>query len=66
MKQLTKKTIEKNGNGIGGITLKWFGNYITNRKQYILISNIENTDLKDFACGVPQGSILGPLFFLYM
>ena len=29
--------------GIGGITLKWFGNYLTNRKQYIQISNIKNT-----------------------
>ena len=27
--------------GIGGTTLKWFENYSTNRKQYILISNIK-------------------------
>ena len=50
--------------GIGGTTLKWFENYLTNRKQYIQISNIKKTDLKDVVCGVPQGSILGPLLFL--
>ena len=44
--------------------LKWFEKYLTNRKQYIQISNIKNTDLKDVVCGVPQGSILGPLLFL--
>ena len=48
----------------GRITLKWFGNYLTNRKQYIQISNIKNTDLKDVACRALQGSILGPLLFL--
>ena len=26
-----------------GITLKWFENYLRNRKQYIQISNIKNT-----------------------
>ena len=50
--------------GIGKTTLKWFGNYLTNRKQHIQISNIKNTDLKDVVCRVPQGSILGPLLFL--
>ena len=49
---------------IGRITLKWFEKYLTNRKQYIHISNIKNTDLKDVACGALQGSILGPLLFL--
>ena len=51
--------------GIGETTLTWFKNYLTNRKQYIHISNIKKkTDLKDVVCGVPQGSILGPLLFL--
>ena len=27
--------------GIGGTTLKWFENHLTNRKQYIQISNIK-------------------------
>ena len=50
--------------GIVRITLKWFENYLTNRKQYIQISKTKNTDLKDVVCGVPQRSILGPLLFL--
>ena len=28
--------------GISGTTLKWFENYLTNRKQYIQISNMKN------------------------
>ena len=50
--------------GIGGNTFKWFENYLTNRKQCIHTSNIKNTDLIDVVCGVPQGSMLGPLLFL--
>ena len=50
--------------GTGGTTLKRFENFVTNRKQYIQISKMKNTDLKHVVCGVPQGSILGPLLFL--
>ena len=49
---------------IGGITLKFFENYLTNRKHYFQISNIKNTNLKDVVCGVSHESILGPLLFL--
>ena len=34
------------------------------QKTIYAVSNIKNTDLKDVVCGVPQASILGPLFFL--
>ena len=50
--------------GIGEITLKCFENYLTNRKQYIQISNIKNTNLKDVIWGVLQGSILSLFLFL--
>ena len=50
--------------GTGRIILKWFENYLTNRKKYIQISNIKNTDLKDVVCRVFQGSIFGPLLYL--
>ena len=39
-------------------------NYLTNRKQYIQISDIKNTDFKAVVFGLPQRSILGPLLFL--
>ena len=42
----------------------WFKNYLSNRKQFIQINNEENTELETITCGVPQGSILGPLLFL--
>ena len=42
----------------------WFKNNLSNRKQFIQINNKENTKLEIITCGVPQGSILGPLLFL--
>ena len=41
-----------------------FKNYLSRRKQYIQINNEEDTELETITCGVPQGSILGPLLFL--
>ena len=44
-------------------TLKWFTSYLTDRKQRITL-NSETSDDLSTVCGVPQGSILGPLLFL--
>ena len=49
--------------GIRDIALSWFKSYLSNRTQYVHINGI-NSDLKDITCGVPQGSVLGPLLFL--
>ena len=42
--------------GVRGNNLKLLQSYFQNRKQYIAYKNV--------ICGVPQGSILGPLLFL--
>ena len=37
--------------------------YLTNRQQFVTINNSRTTS-KSVTCGVPQSSVLGPLFFL--
>ena len=49
--------------GIRGIVLKWFTSYLENRKQYTVLANYDS-GLESVKCGVPQGSVLGPLLFL--
>ena len=53
--------------GIKGKNLSWFESYLTGRKQYIKFEINDNngkTGLLKITCGVPQGSILGPLLFI--
>ena len=40
--------------GIKGKNLAWFRSYLTNRKQYIQITNDSKSDLRYTTCGVPH------------
>ena len=50
--------------GIKGTNFVWFRSHLTNRKQYVQISNYGKSDLRNTTCRIPQASILGPLLFL--
>src|ERR1043165_1920485 len=49
--------------GIRGISNVWFCEFLNNRSQYVYFKG-QLSISKPINCGVPQGSILGPLLFL--
>ena len=49
--------------GIRDNMLSWFQSYLSNRKQYASITG-EQSESLEINCGVPQGSVIGPLLFL--
>ena len=49
--------------GLSNSIILWVQSYLKNRTQRTLANNILS-EVRTIECGVPQGSILGPLFFL--
>ena len=46
--------------GIKDRELSWFSSYLFDRKQFVIFTG-QNSEMQPIVCGVPQGSILGPL-----
>lgn len=52
--------------GIRGTALKWFESYLSGRTFSVMVGDLSSSSAP-LSCGVPQGSILGPILFsLYM
>ena len=49
--------------GIRGNAFKLLKSYLTGRTQYVIYDGVQSATLP-IKCGVPQGSILGPLLFI--
>ena len=49
--------------GIQGTVLSWFRSYLTKRFQ-IVSTQGTHSDQIELCCGVPQGSVLGPILFI--
>ena len=49
--------------GIEGNVLNWIKAWLSNRQQRVVIDG-KNSNYKNVTSDVPQGSVLGPIFFL--
>ena len=48
--------------GVSSQSLTWFRSYLSDRKQRTFIDGAQS-DFCNITCGIPQGSIFGPLLF---
>jgi len=55
----------QNDFGISGTVLEWFSSYF-NGRTFSVLANGYQSESKTLSCGVPQGSVLGPILFLLL
>ena len=51
--------------GMNTNATEWFNSYLSGRTQFVDLGGVHSKP-NTISCGVPQGSILGPLLFLIM
>ncbi len=49
--------------GVKGTVLDWFRSYLSDRTQSIALPGGTRSEPQKLTCGVPQGSVLGPILF---
>ena len=49
--------------GVCGTPLKWMKSYAVGRTQTVIVNRSKSSMVK-LSCGIPQGSVLGPLLFV--
>ena len=49
--------------GFRGLVKQWFISYLSERRQIVTVNSVLSSECS-LSCGIPQGSVLGPLLFL--
>ena len=49
--------------GIRGIAKDWLASNLSDRQQFVTVNGVK-CDLTSISCGIPQGSVFGPILFL--
>ena len=62
-RKLDEDSLNRLEHDLNYVALEWIKSYLSNRRQYVCYNN-SNSEFKEIKCGVPQGSILGPLLFI--